>query len=153
MKLVEQIIKTPEYRYHTFTAALKNFACVSGTSLYFDSTSNIAIIYHLSDSKSLNKSHYADEIKISRIPNILEVIEDQIDKDTYNTLQEIYDKFNKIAAQYGYEDYCMPDLLATYEISSYPEMWENQEFSETFKADVAAIVKQLQPIQDLVAML
>lgn len=148
MKPVNQIIQTKEYKQHTFTAAVKDFACESDVSLYYDSISNIAIIYHLKNSKNINVS--TDEIKVTCIPSFLEDIEDNISEKTYDRLQEIYDQFMKIASQYEYEDDCKPDIFTAYGIQGYPEMWESKEFTETFKKDVAGIVKRLQPIQDLV---
>lgn len=150
MKPMSEIVEMQEYKNHVFQAALAKFANSpsEGPSLYFDTFTNDAIIYHLKSSRHIKPNR--DEVSFRRIPEFIEELEN-VDERTREDLTEISDKFKTVATNAGFEFDLDFKPLVAYDAKGWDEIWENNEFSDRFKADVANLVKLLTPIQRIVS--
>lgn len=149
MKSLDEILKLPEYKNHVWHAAMTEFANESddSPSLYHDSFTQRDIIYHLRNSRNLNVKN--DELAIADIKTFLSKLEN-VSEDIYNTLTDIYNRYYALVESYGYDEDITLDLLKSYDMSSYEEMWKNEEFKTRFKADVKELVNRFRPIQKMV---
>ena len=154
MKPISEIIKTREFTYHTFVVALCSYACdpSEGLSLYHDSFTNRAIIYHIK-----TKYPFApyDECSLYDIPSYLDKMVN-VDKTFYDKFMNIYTLFIKIAEEFNFnkdDKFTISQLADAYGCTDYDELLTSQEFKDAFSAKKAQIIKRLDEVQDLVRAL
>lgn len=154
MKPITEIIETREFTNHVFVAALRSYACdpSEGLSLYHDSFTNRAIIYHIK-----TKYPFApyDECPLYGIPSYLEKMVN-VDKNFYDKFMNIYTLFIKIAEEFNFnkdDDFTINQLADAYGCTDLSEVWASKEFKDAFSDKKAQIIKRLDEVQDLVKSL
>lgn len=154
MKPISEIIKTREFANHAFVGALCSYACEpsEGLSLYHDSFTNRAIIYHIK-----TKYPFApyDECALYEIPSYLDKMVN-VDKTFYDKFMNIYTLFIKIAEEFNFnkdDDFTISQLADAYGCTDFGEVWASKEFKDAFSEKKAQITKRLDEVQDLVKSL